>query len=1252
MANSSIPSSVNQGMAHISGGNLVNGYYKQGPYSGGRSRNAGGRSGSRGRGKPAARETNLNVHPEWEDRIMNYLVHKTHPVKTMELARLVSVRSRKEVNPTLYSMDRRGLIRKHGMQPPTWVIADPPASHTNYNQNESHYSSSPGIYQHGPVSRTPPNFYANNRESYRGQKTPNNNYQRSKRSTYRSEWHSFCPPSHIYSESKNESLIYSHSSKDTEILSIGNTSSPNRLRSESCSPDDCEALETAIANYPHSGGYGQGYSGHFPVTSESKQSGKPRRRNCDNFNMQNSSNGTMMPLKSNDRMVIQQKKIDLQDDRERHYDGNYQSYPSNFMNYANHSFGDMPVCYHQMDREGPDMSRVHLSSLKKDSKDHSPHDQISPKRNSNIKACNSDPHDPHAKIISFLDKTMNGSAKSREIAKHTGLSLEETQKHLHSLCKKKIVTTIGEDIYIMAKNAASYETEIPAGKSSSSVNSAMSRQFSSGNRQPPAPPHVLLADNGINSSNMKSAYYQNNNSQKQPGSSNEPKSASNQASRNSHLPPSPHELLAKDPVFKGDVAVSNSSNSSKEFNQSSSSSSASLSSSTSKNSRWNNSTTLIESSRAPATNSTSTSSTTSFAPSPKQSNSSSKQSAGSSKQTSSSKQTASNSKGSGSKGSSGSKQGSSNSKSASSSKQRANSPKQNASNNQSSSQSNSNSTVNNSNNKKNSVDNIQDLLKNTSISSSSETTETKTPTLAEIKAAAVAQALADKAAEKGADKAGIDSLAPNLQITSESFAALNKNPVSALMEYAQQRHLPVEFKLLSHRGPSHRPLFKFAVILGKRQFPSMECNSKKDGKKEAADLTLRILIAEGQYQLENTVSALKTIPPAEMTHFDKMAALSHQAFNNIALQIPENLAGRKVIAALVMKRSPTDTGIVISVGTGNRCLTGDHLSLEGNSVNDSHAEIITRRGFLRYLYRHLLEYDAEVPNDLFEKGERSICRIKTNITFHLYISTAPCGDGALFSPRDTDSSNAKMEEENKHIHNPTFSSSVQGLLRTKVEGGEGTIPIDADFTEQTWDGIQRGERLRTMSCSDKICRWNVVGLQGALLSHFIEPIYLDSLTLGYLYDHGHLARAVCCRIERGEASVNQLLPEGYRLNHPWLGRVTACDPPRETQKTKSLSINWCYDDEKSEVLDGTAGICYTAIEKNLFSRLTKHNLYEEFKRVCRKFDRNDLLTAPSYNKAKMMATPFQTAKNVMLKKLKENNCGTWVSKPIEEEMFA
>ena len=42
----------------------------------------------------------------------------------------------------------------------------------------------------------------------------------------------------------------------------------------------------------------------------------------------------------------------------------------------------------------------------------------------------------------------------------------------------------------------------------------------------------------------------------------------------------------------------------------------------------------------------------------------------------------------------------------------------------------------------------------------------------------------------------------------------------------------------------------------------------------------------------------------------------------------------------------------------------------------------------------------------------------------------------------------------------------------------------------------RGERLRTMSCSDKLCRWNLLGMQGALLSNLLQPVYLQSLTLG------------------------------------------------------------------------------------------------------------------------------------------------------------
>lgn len=59
----------------------------------------------------------------------------------------------------------------------------------------------------------------------------------------------------------------------------------------------------------------------------------------------------------------------------------------------------------------------------------------------------------------------------------------------------------------------------------------------------------------------------------------------------------------------------------------------------------------------------------------------------------------------------------------------------------------------------------------------------------------------------------------------------------------------------------------------------------------------------------------------------------------------------------------------------------------------------------------------------------------------------------------------------------------------------GTLP-NTSTGLQTYDGIVRGDRLRTMSCSDKICKWNYLGLQGTLLSAIIQPIYLDSLVLG------------------------------------------------------------------------------------------------------------------------------------------------------------
>ena len=46
----------------------------------------------------------------------------------------------------------------------------------------------------------------------------------------------------------------------------------------------------------------------------------------------------------------------------------------------------------------------------------------------------------------------------------------------------------------------------------------------------------------------------------------------------------------------------------------------------------------------------------------------------------------------------------------------------------------------------------------------------------------------------------------------------------------------------------------------------------------------------------------------------------------------------------------------------------------------------------------------------------------------------------------------------------------------------------------------RGPPTNSMACSDKILRWNVLGIQGALLSLLVPPIYVDTVVVGELFD--------------------------------------------------------------------------------------------------------------------------------------------------------
>ncbi|KAL7886681.1 hypothetical protein AOLI_G00044020 [Acnodon oligacanthus] len=473
---------------------------------------------------------------------------------------------------------------------------------------------------------------------------------------------------------------------------------------------------------------------------------------------------------------------------------------------------------------------------------------------------------------------------------------------------------------------------------------------------------------------------------------------------------------------------------------------------------------------------------------------------------------------------------------------------------------------------------------------------------------------------------------------------LNNNAVSGLLEYARSRGFAAEIRLVGQSGPPHEPRFTYQAKLGGRWFPAVCASNKKQGKQEAADAALRVLIGEAE-KAARTGELTPELPVSGSTLHDQIAMLSHQRFNALTARIQHSLLGRKILATIIMRRGSDSLGTVVSLGTGNRCVKGEELSLKGDTVNDCHAEIISRRGFIRFLYSELMKHwDSPAEDSIFEVAEDNKLKIKPDITFHLYISTAPCGDGALF-----DKSCSEAAEVTGSTHMPLFENAKQGKLRTKVENGEGTIPVESSAIVPTWDGIQHGERLRTMSCSDKILRWNILGLQGALLSHFVHPVYLSSITLGYLYSHGHLTRAVCCRLAR-DGEFSKSLPPNFTLNHPEVGRVSVYDSTRHTGKTKESSVNWSLPDKLSvEVLDGTKGkVDSSRLE---VSRVSKSNLYRLFREVCRRSGRADLLALPSYAHAKMATTSFQQAKAQFFQALGQQGYGAWIGKPLEEKSF-
>ena len=189
---------------------------------------------------------------------------------------------------------------------------------------------------------------------------------------------------------------------------------------------------------------------------------------------------------------------------------------------------------------------------------------------------------------------------------------------------------------------------------------------------------------------------------------------------------------------------------------------------------------------------------------------------------------------------------------------------------------------------------------------------------------------------------------------------------------------------------------------------------------------------------------------------------------------------------------------VISMATGTKCVGEVLIDGKGYIIPDSHAEVLARKALVRYLLYSIialvrdpkLQDKADFPLMKIEERDSLFpFKIKPTWQFYLFVSDNPCGDACIYSTRTGELAFTGAKLSHAHNLNEQAFLNENGLViepSDQLLGECRTKSTRSDIAHPT----------SSMSCSDKICRWRHVGLQGSQYLGLLGRVPLSGVVLG------------------------------------------------------------------------------------------------------------------------------------------------------------